>query len=203
MIIWVVALAGSIASVCYAVAIEAQSLHLGATALVTLGLVAAAVNEHRSAELAGASPYALAALAARYMGLLWGWSAVSTYVVYAFLLDWPYWMATVVAMIVGCCLCLFVGSVLDREDRAEAPDRRVIAIVAMMAKSQFALGAVLFGVLLALRQHSEMGIGGQHKWVALNLVIGTAAGLLTLTGYLIMHERPTRMSAPVDGAEAA
>ena len=199
MIIWVLALTGSIATVCLAVAFDAERAHLAATALVTLGIVAAAVNEHRSAEMAGASQYALAALASRYMGLLWAWSAVATYVVFAFIVDWPHWMATVVAMIVGCGLCLFVAAILDREEANTRPDRRVPVVVDVMAKAQFALGAVLLGVLLAVRRSAELG--GQHKWVALNLVLGTAAGLLTLTGYLLM--RRSAAASSVETSEAA
>ena len=195
MIIWVVALAGSIAAVCMAVAFDAQLAHVGATALVTLGLVASAVNEHKSAESEGASPYSLSAIAARFMGLLWGWSAVSAYVVYSFLLDWSHWMPTVVAMYIGCALCLFVALVLDREAASPSPDRRTIRMVASMAKSQFVLAALLFGGLLAIRNHPELTMGGAHKWVALNLVMCTSAGLLTLTGYLILQTWTARATS--------
>ena len=189
MIIWVLALAGSIAAVCMAVAFDAHASHIGATALVTLGIVAAAVNEHRSAELAGMSPFGLSAIAARFMGLLWAWSAISAYVVYSFILDWPHWMPVVVAMFVGCCVCLFVALVLDREDAAEVPDAWAPALVGMMSRSQFTLGAVLFGVLFAVQQHGDFNTDGAPKWVAVNLALCTAAGLLSLTGYLIMQER--------------
>ena len=92
MVIWVISLAGSIAAICLAVAMDAQTSHLGATALVSFGIVAAAVSDHRATDVAGGSEKALAASGARYLGVLWAWSAISANVAYAFLLDWPYWM---------------------------------------------------------------------------------------------------------------
>ena len=189
MMIWVVALAGSIAAVCFAVAMEAHSAHLCATAMISFGIVAAAVNEHRTAEMAGASAYGLAATAARYMGLLWSWSALSAFVVYAMLLDWPYWVPIVVAMFVACGLCLFVALILDREAAAAKPDAWAPTLVAVMAQSQFAASALLLGIVAAARGASDVGLGGAHRWVALNLVLCTAAALLSLTGYLIMSSR--------------
>ena len=187
MMIWVLALAGSIVAVCFAVAFDAQSAHLSATAFVSFGMVAAAIHEHRTAELAGATPYRLAATASRYMGVLWCWNALSAFAVYSFLLDWPYWLPIVVAMFLACGVCLFVAIVLDREDSSVSPDRWAPVLVTAMAKSQFTVSAVLLGMMFAARQSSDVGFGGAHRWVALNLILCTAAALLTLTGYLIMN----------------
>ena len=144
----------------------------------------------------------MAAIAARFMGLLWAWSTVSAYVVYAFILDWPHWVPVVMAMLVGCCTCLFVALILDREALAEVPDAWALTLVAVMSKSQFALGAILFGLLLAIQQSPGFNFGGAHKWVAINLAMCTAAGLLSLTGYLIMSERKT-VSEPAPKAATA
>lgn len=197
MLIWVLALAGSVAAVCLTVAFDNHSAHMSATALATFGIVAAAVSDHRAGEVAGLSRFALAAIAARFMGLLWAWSAVSAFVVYDFILEWPHWVPVVMAMLVGCCTCLFVALILDREATADVPDAWALTLVGVMSKSQFALGAVLFGLLLAIQQMPNFNLGGAHKWVAINLAMCTAAGLLSLTGYLIMSERkPASESAP-------
>jgi hypothetical protein len=188
MVIWVFALAGSIAATCIAVAFEARMLHLGATALVSFGIVAAAVFEHRSAEESGSSRYALAAMSARFMGLLWAWSGISACVTYSLILDWPHWVPVVVAMFVGCCMCLFMGLILDREAGADVPDQRAPMLVGLLSRGQFAFGAVVFGVLAAMAQTPYSWLGGANTWVAINLAMCTAAGLLTLTGYVIMQE---------------
>ncbi len=198
MIIWVVALAGSISGVCLTVALGWHSAHILATAFVTLALVASAVNDHRSAELAGGTQYSLAAIAARYMGLMWAWSTLSAYVVYAFILDWPHWVTVVVAMFVACVLCLFMAIVLDREAISDTPDSGTSMLVRVLVKSQFALGAILFGALVAYRRQPDIAIEEAQQWVAINLAICTAVGLMTLTGYLILQEY--RQSADADVA---
>jgi hypothetical protein len=188
MIIWVLALAAAIAGVTLTAALEAKSAHMAATAFVTIGIVAAAVNDHRAATLAALSPHKLAALASRYMGLLWAWSGVSAYVVYGFVLEWLNWVPVVFAMFVACVMYLFVGLILDREAVADVPDPRASRLIDFLTKSQFALAATLFGVLFALQRHPEFSDDGESMWVAINLAMGTAAGLLSLTGYLILHE---------------
>jgi hypothetical protein len=188
MMIWVVALAVSIAGVCLTVALDWHSAHVSATAFVTLGIVAAAVNEHRAAELAGGSQYSLAAIAARYMGLMWAWSTLSAYVVYAFIIDWPHWVAAVMAMLVSCVLCLFMAMILDREAAAEIPDGRAPMLVRVLIKSQFVLGAILSAALIAYQRRTDLALEGAQQWVALNLATCTAVGLITLTGYLIIQE---------------
>jgi hypothetical protein len=188
MIIWVLALAAAIAGVTLTAALEAKSANMAATAFVTIGIVAAAVNDHRAATLAALSPHKLAALASRYMGLLWAWSGVSAYVVYGFVLEWLNWVPVVFAMFVACVMYLFVGLILDREAVADVPDPRASRLIDFLTKSQFALAATLFGVLFALQRHPEFSDDGESMWVAINLAMGTAAGLLSLTGYLILHE---------------
>ena len=51
MLIWVLALAGSVAAVCLTVAFDNHSAHMSATALATFGIVAAAVSDHRAGEV--------------------------------------------------------------------------------------------------------------------------------------------------------
>ncbi len=187
MVIWVLALAASISGVCIAVAMEAQTAHLIATAAASFAMVAAAVHEHKSADLAAKSAYSLAATASRYMGLLWCWNAISMFVAYSFVLDWPYAMSVVLGMFAGCGACLIVALILDREAQSSAPDQRTLHLAAAMAKAQFALAAVLIGAMVAARHASQVELGGAHRWVALNAILCTAAALLTLTGYLIMN----------------
>ncbi len=200
MIIWVLALAAAIAGVTLTAALEAKSAHMAATAFVTIGIVAAAVNDHRAATLAALSPHKLAALASRYMGLLWAWSGVSAYVVYGFILDWSNWVPVVIAMFVACVTYLFIGLILDREALADVPDARASRLIDFLTKSQFALGATLFGVLFAFQRHPEFSADSDSMWVAINLAMGTAAGLLSLTGYLILHDtRGVPTDAPAVG----
>jgi hypothetical protein len=189
-VIWICGLAFGIAAVCLAAALELQTGHLVATALVSFGIVAMAVNDDRGAETAGASSFARAAAASRYMGILWAWSAISAYVVYAFLLDWVFWQPAVVAMFVACGLCFFLGMILDRDGAAETPDQTSVKLADVVLKGQFGVGALLLGVLIAARL-SDAGIGGPDRWVALNLMLCTAAALLTVSGYLILNRHGT------------
>jgi hypothetical protein len=199
MVIWVVALAGSIAAICMTVAMDSHAAHVGATALITIGLVAAAVNDHRAGEMAGDSAFKLAATAARYLGLLWAWSAIATYVVYALLLDWSQWVPTVVAMVVGCVMCLFVALVLDREAASDSPDENAVSMVTWLARSQFAFGAIILGIVAAVQNQPEYVFGGTHKWVAINIALCTAVGLLTLTGYLMLQTNRQSTETPAAG----
>ena len=189
MMIWVLALAASVSGVCIAVAMEAQSAHLIATAVVSFAMVAAAVHEHKTADGSATSPYTLAGIAARYMGLMWCWNAIATYVAYAFVLDWPYATSVVLGMFAACGACMIVTLVLDREAKSPTPDQRILRVAAGLTKAQFAIAAILIGAMVAARQASEVELGGAHRWVALNVILCTATALLTLTGYLIMNGR--------------
>jgi hypothetical protein len=197
MVIWVLALAGSIAAICMTVAMDAHGAHVGAMALITLGLLAAAVSEHRSAEVEGASSYKLAAAGARYLGLIWAWSTIATYVVYAFILDWAQWVPTVMAMLVGCVMCLFVARVLDREADSATPDTNSLMMATWLARCQFAFGAVILGIVTAVKSQAIQGFDNTHNWVAVNIAMCTAVGVLTLTGYLMLQDnrQPTETSA--------
>jgi hypothetical protein len=197
MMIWVLALAGSIAAICMTVAMNAHDAHIGAMALITLGLIAAAISEHRSAEIEGASSYKLAASGARYLGLLWAWSTIATYVVYAFILEWAQWVPTVMAMLVGCVMCLFVARVLDREDDSATPDSRSLALATWLARSQFAFGAVILGMVTAVKSQAVHSFDNAHNWVAVNIAMCTAVGILMLTGYLMLqnNQQPTETPA--------
>lgn len=189
MVIWVISLAGSIAAICLAVAMDAQTSHLGATALVSFGIVAAAVSDHRASDVAGGSEKALAANGARYLGVLWAWSAISANVAYAFLLDWPYWMPVVVCMFLACGVCFFMAWIMDREAASDAPDPLGLNLAELLPMSQLALGGLMLGALIALRRQPELSMGGANRWVAFNLIICTAAALLTLSGYLLTCRR--------------
>ncbi len=188
MIIWICGLACGIAAVCFTAALEAQVAHLVATAVISFGVVAMAVNDDRAAETAGTTGFARAAAAMRYVGVLWAWSAISAYAVYAFLLDWVYWQPVVVAMLVACGLCIFTAIVLDRDAAADVPDARSLRLADAMIDGQFGLGALLLGACIAGRL-SETGLGGPDRWVALNLMLSTAAALLTFSGYLILNRQ--------------
>lgn len=196
MVIWICALACGIAAVCFTAAIEAQVAHLVATALVSFGVVAMAVNDDRAAETSGASGFARAAAALRYIGILWAWSAISAYVVYAFLLDWVYWQPLVVAVFVACGLCVFMAIVLDRDAASASPDGKSLQLAEAMIKGHFGVGGLLLGMLIAGRL-SEAGIGGPDRWVALNLMLCAAAALLTFSGYLILNRHAGSRSAPL------
>lgn len=187
MVIWICALVCGTAAVCLTAALEAQTAHLVATSLVCFGIVAMAVNDDRTAETAGVPGFGRAAAALRYFGILWAWSAISAYVVYAFLLDWVYWQPVVVAMLVVCGLCVFMGIVLDRDATAALPDARSLRLAETTIKGQFAVGGLLVGMVIAGRL-SAAELGGPDQWVALNLMLSMGAGLLTFGGYLILNE---------------
>jgi hypothetical protein len=203
MIIWVVALATGIAGIAITAAMEAKSAHMAATAFASIAIVAAAVNEHRAAAIDGASPYRLAALAARYMGMLWAWSGIATFVVYGFVLEWSHWVTGVFTMFTSAVLYLFIALILDREAAASTPDPRAATLVSVLTKCTFALAALLFGVLLAVQRHPDLSADSGEYWAALNLAMGTTAGLLSLTGYLLLPGAPTTEQAAKRGTKAA
>jgi hypothetical protein len=188
MIIWVVALAAGISGIAITAAMEAQSAHMAATAFATIGILAAAVHEHRVAALANASRYQLAALASRYMGMLWAWTGIATFVVYGFVLEWSHWVTGVITLFTCAVLYLFIALVLDREAAAPSPDPRTTTLLSVLTRCTFALAAMLFGVLLAVQHRPELSAGSGEYWAALNLTMGTTAGLLSLTGYLLLQD---------------
>jgi hypothetical protein len=191
MIIWVVALAAGIAGIAVTAAMEARAAHMLATAFASIAIVAAAVHEHRAATLANASPYRLAALAARHMGMLWAWSGIATFVVYGFVLEWSHWVTGVFTMFTCAVMYLFIALILDREATASIPDPRTATLLSFLTKCTFGLSAALLGILFAVQRHPELSAESGEYWAALNLAMGTIAGLLSLTGYLLLSGAQT------------
>ncbi len=188
MIIWVLALAAGVAGMAITTAMEAKTAHVLATAFASTAIVAAAVHEHRSAAVMGASRYSLAAISARFIGMLWTWSGIATFVIYGFVLDWPHWVTGVYTMFTCAVMYLFMALILDREATAATPDPRAASLVSVLTKCTFAMAAVLLGLLLAVQRYPDLVADSGDAWAALNLAISTVVGLLSLSGYLLLQE---------------
>jgi hypothetical protein len=187
-IIWVVALAAGIAGMALTTAMEAKTAHVLATAFASIAIVAAAVHEHRAAAVMGASRYSLAAIAARYMGMLWTWSGIATFVVYGFVLEWSHWLTGIYMTFTCAVMCLFIALILDREAAAATPDPRTALLVSVLTRCTFAIAALLLGALLAVQRYPDLIADNSEAWAALNLAMSTVVGLLSLTGYLLLQD---------------
>ena len=192
MLIWVVGFAISISILALTAGANLQSLHLTICAVISLAIAFSATMEMSKAQAAGQNRSQVAAAIARYMGLLWSWSAVAIAVTYALVLSWVNWLPIFMILMLGAGTCLFVARILDRESVATAPDARIISLVRFVAWSKFGATCLTIGGLLAAGKLGADGFGGQSRWAAMNIMLCTAIGLSLISGYalIIRHEAP-------------
>ena len=195
MLIWVIGFAFSISVLALTAGGNAQSLHLTICAVIALAIAFSAAIEIGKAQSVGQSRSIIAAAVARYMGLLWAWSAVAISVTYALVLSWVNWLPIFLILMLGSSTCLFVARILDREAVAKAPDQRIINLVRFVAWSKFGATCLAIGGLLAAGKLGPDGFGGQSRWAAMNILLCTAIGLAVISGYALMSRDATR-SAP-------
>ena len=84
---------------------------------------------------------------------------------------------------------VLIALVLDREAAAATPDPRTATLLSVLTKCTFGLAALLLGILLAIQRLPELTADNGDSWAALNLAMGTTAGLLSLTGYLLLARK--------------
>jgi hypothetical protein len=180
MMIGVMAVGAGLSVLLLGAAAQLYYLHLSAAAGLSTALAVVAIREHRLAAANGATMLELSGIAARYMGLLWGWGAFVLFVTYEFILSWPpswlLFLATIVPA--ACCLALAVAA----RQRERNGALRLIRIAAMV---QFVGGCLVLGAFGAIGPLAPDKLSGAPSWAALNIIMGGAAGLALVSGFTL------------------
>ena len=166
--IWLMSLAASASAMAIAAGSNAYAVHFAIAATLPLAIAFYATLELRNALAEQRSRAQLAAMTARYMGLIWAWAALAVSVTYATVLTWSNWAPTFLSLALGTGICLFVAGILDREAATDKPDARIINLVRLMAWGKFGLTCLAVGCLIAAGRLSPDGFGGQSRASAIH-----------------------------------
>jgi hypothetical protein len=173
-------------------------LHVLVTATISTFFALSAIFELRAAAADGARSTDLAALATRYMSLIWIWAAIAIFVTYAFVLNWGAWLYCIALLLTGATVCaVFAGRfgvIKSREEAREALGlARVLAIIQIIA-----MLAVIAGLAFDQRAASPA-----IDWAAQSVLFFGALSLLTISAYALKAPHSSaRTAGKARGASA-
>jgi hypothetical protein len=188
MVIWVVGMAIALSGLLLAAAANAHGLHVLLAALVSVFVALSAIKEHRAAQRNGASEATLAAIAARYIGLLWCWSAVTVCATYLLVLQWAAWWGVFMLLTLGTVLAMFISFILRREAEGVTVDSTMMTIVRVLYKVQFAWTCVALGAAFSTGKFGIGGLAAATGWAGVSVTAAAALGVAMVAGHVIMHE---------------
>ncbi|KAB2847732.1 MAG: hypothetical protein F9K44_12685 [Hyphomicrobiaceae bacterium] len=178
--VWSFAIAFSISLMAMTAGGKIVPLHVLVTATITIFFALSAIYELRNSAAEGARSTDLAALATRYMTLVWIWAAIAIFVTYGLILNWPAWLYCIALLLTGATVCaVFAGRfgvIKSREEAREALSlARVLAIIQIVA-----MIAVIAGLAFD-RPAASRGI----DWAAQSILFFGALSLLTISAYAL------------------
>ncbi len=116
MVIWVLGIGISVATLVVTAAVKQYYLHMAVAALISLMVALASFAETRSAGDDDLSRATAASTSLRHMGLVWTWGALALLVTYAFdILSWREWWHFFIGMFVMAGFSLFLAATLQKD----------------------------------------------------------------------------------------
>jgi hypothetical protein len=142
-----VLLAGAVAATVAAAASHQPALHMTATGLAALTLVALAAIEHRRLRANGASASFIGQSTARWLGFVWAWGALAIVATYLGVWDrtWPEWWQFFLGFAVAAIACFAFSGLLARDAAAGSTDDILIRIGRYLVQLQ--LVAMIVGII--------------------------------------------------------
>lgn len=113
-------------------------LHIAACALVSLAIVLLAFRDHQQLINSGAPTSAKASSTARYLGLVWGWGALSVIAIYLFVLEkvWSEWWQFFIGFAFAAVASIGFAMLLDRDRAAGRSDPILVKVGRILAYVQ-------------------------------------------------------------------
>lgn len=150
MVIWLPVVVASLAVMAVAAGGRAVYLHMVTAAIVALTLALVALRDSRQAVARGNSEASIAALNARYMGIVWTWGALVMLITYGVVgLQWKEWLHFFLALVAVAGLSLGFAMLLDRDAAAKSGDKSLVNLARMLAKVQLVgMIIVMLGLLI-------------------------------------------------------
>lgn len=191
LIVWMSTLTVSIALLVLSAAKGSFALHLAMSAVVSLFVALAAIQESRTMRAAGESDAAVASSNARYMGLVWTWGAVTLFATYNFVLSWKEWFPFFMAFVTAAALCLFFSATLRKdagEGRAEPAMKmigRYLTIGQVAGMVIVMVGLLLDGKMTRFAKARP----GWEDWAANNIFFFGAFALAAIGAHALISSR--------------
>ena len=192
MLIWLPVVVGSLAVMAIAAGGRAVYLHMLAAAVVALTLAYVALRENRQATARGTSEAGIAALNARFMGIVWTWGALLMLITYGVVgVVWKEWLHFFLALVVAAGLSLGFAVLLDRDAAAKNGDKTLVNLARTLAKVQL-VGMVI--VMLGLLIDGKMWrfLNPRHgDWAANNIFFFGALAIACISLVALRTQSPS------------
>ena len=191
LIVWMSTLTISIAMLVLSAAKGAFALQFAMSAIVSIFVALAAIQESRSMRAAGESDAAIASSNARYMGLVWTWGAVTLFATYNFVLSWKEWVPFFMAFVAAAVLCLFFSATQRKDDAVGQTEPamkligRYLTIGQVVAMVIVMVGLIVDGKMMRFAKARP----GWEDWAANNIFFFGALALAAIGAHALIAAR--------------
>lgn len=157
-------------------AAEHRALHLAIAAIVTVVMIALCARDFRAAVERGDGEAVQAAVVARYMGILWAWSAICLALTYVLILVWSSWGGAFILSSLASGLYIFLARILEREG-----GERWLGPASLLNCAAFVLSTIVLGAIPVLVGYAGLA-SAPGDWAAINLMNTTMGGVAFVSG---------------------
>lgn len=178
-IVWIASIAMAAIAMVLTAASEHRGLHLVIASIVAVVMIALCARDFRAAVERGEGQAVQAAVVARYMGILWAWSAICLALTYVLILVWSSWGGSFIVSALVSGLYIFLARFLEREG-----GERWLGLASMLNCAAFGLSTVALGAIPVLVGYAGLA-AGPGDWAAINLMITTMGGVAFVSGLSI------------------
>lgn len=190
MIVWCLVIAASVAILVVTAAAQMFYLHMAVAAVIALFMALAALRANTKATEAGDSEASVAALNARYMGIVWSWGSLALFITYISVLSWKEWWQFLIAFVLAAAISMFFAILLRREAEQDTEDPALLNLARILAIVQLAgMLAIMVGLLIDGKMQRFVGAKVHSDWAANNVFFFGAMALALISWMAIKANR--------------
>ncbi len=190
MIVWCLVIAASVAILVVTAAAQMFYLHMAVAAVMALFMALAALRANTKATEAGDSEASVAALNARYMGIVWSWGSLALFITYISVLSWKEWWQFLIAFVLAAAISMFFAILLRREAEQDTEDPALLNLARILAIVQLAgMLAIMVGLLIDGKMQRFVGAKVHSDWAANNVFFFGAMALALISWMAIKANR--------------
>jgi hypothetical protein len=190
MIVLCLVIAASVAILVVTAAAQMFYLHMAVAAVIALFMALAALRANTKATEAGDSEASVAALNARYMGIVWSWGSLALFITYISVLSWKEWWQFLIAFVLAAAISMFFAILLRREVEQDTEDPALLNLARILAIVQLAgMLAIMVGLLIDGKMQRFVGAKVHSDWAANNVFFFGAMALALISWMAIKANR--------------
>ncbi len=190
MIVWCLVIAASVAILVVTAAQQMFYLHMAVAAVVALFIAIAALRANTRASEAGGNEASVAALNARFMGIVWSWGSLTLFVTYFWVLSWKEWWQFLIAFVLAAVVSMFFTILLTREAEQDTQDPALLNMSRILAIVQLAgMLAIMVGLFVDGKMQRFAGAKVHSDWAANNIFFFGAMALALISWMAIKANR--------------